>query len=298
MAKQKEQHVFVKDIMSAVGFGAPILLTAWLFITIVLKVDAVVIGQMIDGAIVGGLPGPINPGTYAPVLYKFPGIGLIVLGVSLVIMGRFIRSWLGTKIKDLVNYIIKKIPLIGTAFEMIKKVVDQVAGQDENSVEKKAVMVEHLRDDSFAPAFSLGVSKMFRHPRTFEELIIVYFPSAPNPTSGWILLMPASLVHDVDYGADAQMEFILSCGFSESEVKSVTGYKPQEAQLKDGKIVTTAGVVEVLEDAVDDIAPEFTEELVEDVVQADFTESVAVSTEQVDAEVTFRGEDTSNDERD
>ncbi len=290
MANKKEQSSLVKDIMAAIGFGAPIMLTVWLFVTIIVKVDHAVIGQMIDGAIVGGLPGPINPGTYAPVLYEFPGVGMIVLGAVLVIAGRFIRSWLGTKIKDLVNYIVAKIPLVGTAFQMIKKVIDQVTAQDENSVEKKPVMVEHLRDDSFAPAFSLGVSSMFRHPRTMEELIIVYFPSAPNPTSGWILLMPASLVHDVEYGADAQMEFILSCGFSETKVASVTGYKPIEAQLKDGQIVTTAGVMHVLDDAdPTDVVPDFVEELVEEVVDTDYSDNSFVEQSTSEPQFTLSG---------
>lgn len=245
-APAKKQGMFIKNIMAGVGGFVPVGLAVWLAWALIMKVDHAVIGQlMTDGSIMGGLPDAINPGTYAPVLYMFPGIGIIFVTAGLFFGGVLIRTWIGNKIKTLIHYLMEQVPFVGAAFKMIKKVIDQVTAADQDAPEKKAVMVEHLRDDAFAPAFSLGVSTMFKHPRTGERLEVIYFPSAPNPTSGWIILMPASLVHDCEYGSDTQMEFVLSCGFSQEQVDSVVNGAIKADILPTGDIVTTQGVVEV-----------------------------------------------------
>ncbi len=250
--KKKKQGSFIKNIMAGIGAGVPIFATLALFNAIISKIDGAVIGNMIDGVIVGGLPGQANPGYWAPVLFDYPGIGVIALVVALYFGGAFVRTWLGSKLVSFGHYIMAQIPLVGTAFKMIKKIIDQVTASGDDAPEKKPVMVEHLRDDVYAPAFSLGYSTMFISPRTGLALQVIYFPSAPNPTSGWIILVPDMLVHEVEFGGDAQMEFILSCGFSQVQVDSVAQALSAGAQaaniLPTGDIVTVDGVVEVVKE--------------------------------------------------
>lgn len=292
----KKQGMFIKNIMAGVGGFVPVGLAVWLAWALIMKVDHAVIGELLaDGSIIGGLPSVINPGTYAPVLYMFPGIGIIFVTAGLFFGGVLIRTWIGNKIKTLIHYLMEQVPFVGAAFKMIKKVIDQVTAQEENAPEKKAVMVEHLRDDAFAPAFSLGVSTMFKHPRTGERLEVIYFPSAPNPTSGWIVLMPSSLVHDCEYGSDTQMEFILSCGFSQSQVDSVVNGAMKAEILPTGDIVTTAGVVEVSpHDSAEEAEaakPTLTEQVQvnetfdEPVVNTDYSQKLETSLETTDVTV-------------
>lgn len=243
---KKKQGVFLKNIMAAVGFGGPIAATAWLVIALVTKIDHLVIGALVNGVVTGGLPDIANPGTYAPVLYQFPGVGLVVMVAVLFFGGMLIRTWLGNKIKTLVHYVMEQVPFVGGAFKMIKKVIDQVTSQEENAPEKKPVMVEYTRDGVFFPAFSLGISTMFKCPETGERLEVIYVPTSPNPTSGFVILLLQKLVHATEYGSDAQMEFILSCGFSQSNVSSVLSGAMKAELLPTGEIMTTAGVLEVM----------------------------------------------------
>lgn len=273
-APKKKQSMFLKNIMAGVGGFVPIALTVSLFWAFILKVDYMVIGHMVNGVIEGGLPDKMNPGFYAPVLYEFPGVGLLAVVAVLFFGGVLIRTWLGNKIKTLIHYLMEQVPFVGSAFKMIKKVIDQVTAQEQNAPEKKAVWVEHLRDDVYAPAFSLGYSTMFVSPHTGLRLQVVYFPSAPNPTSGWIILVPDHLVHDAHVTADVMMELILSCGFSQTKVEEyMSKMGGQQACITaTGELVTQKGVVELVDDQIEQPEPLGTVHRTEDKVEGDFVQ--------------------------
>lgn len=192
------------------GFIAflPFYLTAKVTIFIITKVHA---------AIAPFIPSQIMPGNYLPALAIFNYIFSILVSIALLtILGTAIRHYLGIKIIDLVTRLVTKIPIIRTVYTGIKKLIDTFLNKDSVSF-KEAVLVEFPRRDVFAIGFiSSEVAPAFQpraknnSPR--EKYFNVLIPTTPNPTSGFLVIVPESDLQRLTVPVESAFKTILSGG--------------------------------------------------------------------------------------
>lgn len=223
MTTVKKKGHFLKNILTGLSVNVPILGTFYLVMAAVTSVDKMLLGEKAastvanaHGIIGGILPDAVNPAHYIPFLYKFPGVGLVVLTLYLYVMGVFFNTWLGAKIHSLVNTIMGKFPILSTAYEFLKKLMEQVNAKKDKTP-KKPVWVEYPCKGSWAPAFDLGESTIScEHDEDGNPIKLrgIYVPTSPNPTSGFVLNMRPELVREAEVLTDTHMEYILSCGIS------------------------------------------------------------------------------------
>ena len=242
----KKGH-FLRNVLTGLSVNVPILGTLFLVHSAVTAVDKMLLGEKVQqvsdlaNGVSGGLPEFMNPGFYIPFLYQFPGTGLIVLTLYLYFSGVLFNTWLGRKFHELIDGVLDKFPILSTAYNFLKKIMDQVNAKKDKTP-KKPVWVEYPCRGSWAPAFDLGVSKIsceFDEDGSVIELRSIYVPTSPNPTSGFVLNVRPELVRDAEVPTDLHMEYILSCGISMPE-KAV--YKGTVKSDVNGQIVSSPDI--------------------------------------------------------
>ncbi len=162
------------------------------------------------------LPDVIMPGTYLPSFSFLNYIFSIIISIFiLAILGLAIRNYLGKKIIDLFSTLVNKIPFINSVYGGIKKLLDTFLNKDSVSF-KEAVLVEFPRKGIFTIGFiSSQVAEAFTPTLNQDEKVKyynVFVPTTPNPTSGFLLLLPETDIQKLDIPVESAFKTILSGG--------------------------------------------------------------------------------------
>ena len=156
------------------------------------------------------IPKEINPNSYLP--YSIPGLEILLSVVFITIIGGLSLSFIGKKILQLVNETLKRIPILRTIYSAIGQMTESLAPKKGNK--KSVVLVEYPRKGSWAVGFATKENKGEISKRTDTELINVFVPTTPNPTSGFLLMFPKSEVKYLDMSFEEASKFIVSAGTS------------------------------------------------------------------------------------
>ena len=159
------------------------------------------------------LPNEINPNHYLP--YNIPGLEIIISILLITFIGWLSLSFLGKKLLNLFNGILKKIPILRTIYSAIGQMTSSFTKNDKN--DKNVVLVEYPRKGSWAVGFATKENKGEIKNKTKKELINVFVPTTPNPTSGFLLMFPKEDVIYLDLTFEEASKFIVSAGTSNPE---------------------------------------------------------------------------------
>lgn len=145
--------------------------------------------------------------------YYIPGFGVIVLISALIIIGVFTTGFIGGFFVRLGNYIVSKIPLISSIHSLLKQLFETVLSPKSQSF-KEAVLVQYPRKGIWIIGFLAGSSAKELQDKTpiDEELLSIFIPTTPNPTSGFLILMPKSEVIKLDMSVEDALKYVVSCG--------------------------------------------------------------------------------------
>ncbi|AUS02639.1 TMhelix containing protein [Vibrio phage 2.275.O._10N.286.54.E11] len=249
MSEQKKKGHFLKNIFTGLSVNVPILGTFYLVHAAVTSVDVALLGTVLESAdtvngVSGGLPEFMNPGFYIPFLYKFPGTGLIVLTLYLYFSGVVFNTWLGKKFHSVIDNIMGRFPVLGTAYDFLKKLMDQVNSKKDKAPKKPVWVIDYPSKGFRVPAFDMGVSTIscgYNEDGSIKVLRNIYVPTSPNPTSGFVINAEPEFVVDADVTVDSHMEYILSCGISQPDEPAYVSKK--ELPEATGEIVTSDDVI-------------------------------------------------------
>ena len=156
------------------------------------------------------LPKEINPNHYLP--YNIPGVEIVTSVILITLIGWLSLSLIGKKMLDIFNNILKKIPILRTFYSAILQMTETFTKTDKN--QKKVVLVEYPRKGSWAVGFATKENSGEITNKTKKELINVFVPTTPNPTSGFLLMFPKDEVIYLDLTFEEASKFIVSAGTS------------------------------------------------------------------------------------
>ena len=157
------------------------------------------------------LPKELNPNHYLP--YNIPGVEIIISIILITLIGWLSLSIIGKKLLEIFNNILKRIPILRTIYSAFEQMLEIFNKSDQNS--KNVVLVEYPRKGSWAVGFATKENKSEISHKSKQNLINVFVPTTPNPTSGFLLMFPKEEVIYLDMSFEEASRFIVSAGSSE-----------------------------------------------------------------------------------
>jgi len=154
------------------------------------------------------IPKEINPNHYLP--FSVPGLEILVSVIIITIVGGLSLSFLGKKFLQLINDLFKKIPILRTFYSAIVQMTQSFT-RNKNK-KKSVVLVEYPRKGTWAVGFATKDNKGEMKRKTKEDLVNVFVPTTPNPTSGFLLMFPKKDVIYLDISFEEASKFIVSAG--------------------------------------------------------------------------------------
>ncbi|MBT3561431.1 MAG: DUF502 domain-containing protein [Flavobacteriaceae bacterium] len=154
------------------------------------------------------LPSKINPNSYLPI--NIPGIEIIITIFFITFIGFLSLSFLGKKFLQLIDTLFKKIPLLGTFWSAVKQMSQSF--KDNKHKKKSVVLVEYPRKGVWAVGFATKENEGEIKNKTNKELINVFVPTTPNPTSGFLLMFEKNDIIYLDMSFEEASKFVVSAG--------------------------------------------------------------------------------------
>ena len=158
------------------------------------------------------IPKEINPNNYLP--FSIPGLEIIISIIFIIFVGSLSLSFIGKRVLNFVNDLFKKIPILRTIYSAIGQMTQSFAPS--KSKKKSVVLIEYPRKGVWAVAFATKDNKGEINKRTNKNLVNVFVPTTPNPTSGFLLMIPKSDLIYLDMTFEEASKFIVSAGTSDS----------------------------------------------------------------------------------
>jgi uncharacterized membrane protein len=204
-----------RELLTGLVLLAPVGGAAWLVYWLVTSVD-------------GLFPAAWRPRIHGTPL---PGLGLISVLVLALIAGLVAHNFLGARLVKLFDDVVHRIPLFGSTYGLIKQVLESVFSSGGGSF-KQAVLVEYPVAGSYAIAFVAqnNVTGKLRDAAS-DDIIAVYVPTTPNPTSGFYLLVEKSKARPLDMTVEQAFKLVLTMGIADSPESLATTAKWTRSEI-------------------------------------------------------------------
>ena len=202
MAQNKKKTSILSRLRNNFFAGAVVLIP--IGITLYLSLFIIKISSNI-------LPKELNPNNYLP--FEIPGIEIIIAVIIITFIGWLSLSFLGKKIFELINRILKRIPILRTIYSAINQMTESLTKSDNK--QKSVVLLEYPKKDVWAVGFATKENKGIINDKIGNELVNVFVPTTPNPTSGFLLMVPKKNLIFLDITFEQASKFIVSAGTSD-----------------------------------------------------------------------------------
>ena len=159
------------------------------------------------------VPSGLNPNTYLP--YAIPGIEIILTIIFITVVGGLSLTFIGKKFLQIVDDLFKRMPILRTIYSAIGQMTDSFREQEGNK--KSVVLVEYPRKGSWAVGFATKENTGEIKTKTNINLVNVFVPTTPNPTSGFLLMIPKDDLIYLDMTFEEASKFIVSAGTSKTK---------------------------------------------------------------------------------
>ena len=156
------------------------------------------------------VPSGLNPNTYLP--YAIPGIEIILTIIFITVVGGLSLTFIGKKFLQIIDDLFKRMPILRTIYSAIGQMTDSFREQEGNK--KSVVLVEYPRKGSWAVGFATKENTGEIKVKTNINLVNVFVPTTPNPTSGFLLMIPKEDLIYLDMTFEEASKFIVSAGTS------------------------------------------------------------------------------------
>ena len=156
------------------------------------------------------LPKSINPNNYLP--FDIPGIEILISIILITIIGGLSLSFLGKKFLEIFNNALKRIPILRTIYSAVGQLTESFTKSD--GTKKSVVIIEYPRKGLWVVGFATKDNSGEIAKKINEELVNVFIPTTPNPTSGFLLMVPKKDLTYLDMSFEEASRFIVSAGTS------------------------------------------------------------------------------------
>jgi uncharacterized membrane protein len=138
-------------------------------------------------------------------------LALMLAIVLIAVVGRSARNYIGKKIIQLMDKILMRVPLLNKIYGAIKQVNEAFTSSNKSSF-KQVVLVEFPRPGIYSVGFITGEHHAEVQAKTSENVVSVFIPTTPNPTSGYLSLVPSNKVIRLEMPVADGIKFIISLG--------------------------------------------------------------------------------------
>ena len=154
------------------------------------------------------LPKEINPNNYLP--YNIPGIEIVIAVLLITLIGWLSLSFIGKKLLNIFDNILNKIPILRTIYSAFTQMLETFTKSEVSR--KNVVLVEYPRKGTCAVGFATNKNTGEIKNKIGQEVVNVFVPTTPNPTSGFLLMFPKEDVIYLDITFEQASKFIVSAG--------------------------------------------------------------------------------------
>ncbi|HEU4627299.1 MAG TPA: DUF502 domain-containing protein [Steroidobacteraceae bacterium] len=185
-------------LVAGVLVWLPILASLWVISFIVGMTDRILL---------------LLPEAYRPeaiVGFRLPGLGIVIALVVLLATGLMVTNLIGRRLVQYWDGLMRRIPLVRSIHGGVKSFAESVFST--NNSFRKVVMIQYPRAGIWSIGFVTADDVAEIGEKTGVSHACVYIPTTPNPTSGFIVMVPKSEVVELEMTVDAAMKMIITCG--------------------------------------------------------------------------------------
>ncbi len=142
---------------------------------------------------------------------EIPGLGVLLTAVVLFVTGVLARNFIGQRLVHVWEGLLHRIPVVRTIYSSVKQVSDTILS-DTGQAFRKALLVQYPRPGVWTIAFQTGAPADEIAAAVSADMVSVYVPTTPNPTSGFFLMMPRTEVVELSMSVDAALKYVVSMG--------------------------------------------------------------------------------------
>tara|TARA_B100001248_G_C27326492_1_gene429288 strand:+ start:409 stop:1038 length:630 start_codon:yes stop_codon:yes gene_type:complete len=154
------------------------------------------------------IPKSINPNQYLP--FDIPGLEILIAFIILTVIGLLSLTFLGKRLLSFNEKILNKIPILRTIYNGLGQLTKSFANKDNSN--KKIVLLEYPRKGIWSIGFATNENEGEISNKINRKLINVFVPTTPNPTSGFLLMVPKEDIIYLDMNFEDASKFIMSAG--------------------------------------------------------------------------------------
>jgi len=159
------------------------------------------------------LPKELNPNHYLPI--DIPGIEILISVILITFIGFLSLSFIGKKLLDIFNSVLKRIPILRTIYSAIGQMTESFTKSGSDS-KKSVVILEYPRKGIWVVGFATKDNTGEISEKINQYLVNVFVPTTPNPTSGFLLMVPKKDLIYLEMSFEEASKFIVSAGTSNS----------------------------------------------------------------------------------
>lgn len=207
---ERERTVFLKlgaklraYLFTGILVTAPVAITFYMAYKFIIWVD-----RLVNQA----LPPQFKFDSILP--FTIPGIGLVVLLAALILIGMFAAGFMGKFFLNLGEWIVFKMPLVSSVYSVLKQVFETFFSSKAQAF-SKVVMLEYPRKGIWILGFVSSDTKGEAREHFDEEMVNIFIPTTPNPTSGFLIFVPKKDIIELDMKVEDGIKFVISGGLVE-----------------------------------------------------------------------------------
>jgi uncharacterized membrane protein len=183
-----------RRFLAGVLILTPLIVTGWIFWKIFSSIDKV-----------------LNPLQQRYPILDWPGVGFIVVLLFILLTGVFAGNFIGRRVIGQAERIVYNLPMIRRVYTAVKE-LSEVFLSDRKTVFREVVLIRYPHRDAFALAFVTRPASEFFNRLAGKTLLNVFVPTTPNPTSGFLLLIPENDVIRVPVDVEEGLKMVISGG--------------------------------------------------------------------------------------
>lgn len=214
----KLRNYFLTGIIVAAPIAITMYITLWVI-------------NLIDSLIKPLVPSIYNPESYLP--FSIPGIGLLFAICGLTFLGALTANLFGRSVVSYGELILGRMPVIRNLYNALKQIFETILSQGNNNFQQ-AGLIEYPSSGTYAIVFLSTVVKgeIQERIKPGEELVCVFLPTTPNPTSGFLLFLPRRNVTILDMSVEDAAKMVISAGLIAPayDTAAATGGEPTDAE--------------------------------------------------------------------
>ncbi|MEX0644876.1 MAG: DUF502 domain-containing protein [Parvularculaceae bacterium] len=209
---------FIAGIVVAAPIGITAALVYWFLTGPMAKLDAFVKKAL-----------PDSGGTLDAITHAIPGLGVLIAFIGIILLGALAKNFIGRAFIKAGEELVSSMPIVRTLHKFFKSVFETALQQSHRSF-KEVALVEYPKDNIWVLAFVVGETKgevRYSLRDKYKDIIGVFIPTVPNPTSGFLLYLPRSQARILTMSVEEAAKSIFSIGLVTPEF-----IEPDEAVKK------------------------------------------------------------------